>query len=92
MTIYHITSPFVLFKGSKEDLAHSKDINKENFDDTLPIVYGTTGVWKCLAPIKRLDVFKNIKLDNKNLFSMLKEKPLLNTKRFREYQYYNFYT
>ena len=31
------------FKGSKEDLANSIGINKEDIEEALPILYGSTG-------------------------------------------------
>ncbi|MEQ2529406.1 PhzF family phenazine biosynthesis protein [Robertmurraya yapensis] len=70
------TSPqFEEFKGSKEDLANSIGLTKEDIDDDLPILYGSTGTWTLLIPINKLDAFQKMKPDNKLFPAILKEMP-----------------
>lgn len=63
------------FKGSTEDLAHSIGLAKEDIDDAFPIVYGSTGTWTLILPIKTLDAFKKMKPNNKLFPNILKEMP-----------------
>src|SRR5699024_4896506 len=44
-------------------------------DDNLPILYGSTGTWTLLIPIKELDVFEKMEPGNKKFPDILKEKP-----------------
>lgn len=75
ITMQQASPQFKDFKGSKEDLANSIGINKEDIEDELPILYGSTGTWTLLIPIKTLDAFKKMKPNNKLFPSILKEMP-----------------
>lgn len=75
ITMKQASPQFKDFKGSKEDLANSIGINKEDIEDELPILYGSTGTWTLLIPIKTLDAFKKMKPNNKLFPSILKEMP-----------------
>jgi PhzF family phenazine biosynthesis protein len=69
------TSPqFVEFNGSKEDLASSIGLNSTDIDDTFPILYGSTGIWTLLLPIKTLAAFKKMKPNNQSFPAILKER------------------
>ena len=47
------TAPqFKDFAGSKEELAHSIGLEVNDLDVSLPIVYGSTGNWTVIVPIK----------------------------------------
>jgi len=75
ITMKQAPPQFKDFKGSKEDLANSIGINKEDIEDELPILYGSTGTWTLLIPIKTLDTFKKMKPNNKIFPTILKELP-----------------
>lgn len=66
---------FKEFKGSKKDLANSIGLKQEDLDDDLPVLYGSTGVWTLLIPIKKLETFGKMKPDNKSFPAVLKEMP-----------------
>ncbi|MCP3028710.1 PhzF family phenazine biosynthesis isomerase [Halobacillus sp. A5] len=70
------TSPqFKQFTGSKEDLANSIGLKESDLHDDLPILYGSTGAWTLLIPIKQLDVFNKMEPNNKQFPEILKEMP-----------------
>ncbi|HEK9099986.1 PhzF family phenazine biosynthesis isomerase [Bacillus pfraonensis] len=70
------TAPqFQSFNGSREDVAHSIGLHETDLDETLPIVYGSTGIWTLLVPIKTLDACQRMKPNNKEFPSILKEIP-----------------
>lgn len=45
---------FQSFAGSKEALAHIIGLEVNDLDENLPIVYGNTGIWTLIVPIKKL--------------------------------------
>ncbi|PEA83452.1 isomerase [Bacillus pseudomycoides] len=70
------TAPqFQKFDGSTEELAHSIGLHETDLDEKLPIVYGSTGIWTLLVPIKTLDAFQRMKPNNEEFPSILKEVP-----------------
>ncbi|PGS36743.1 isomerase [Bacillus cereus] len=66
---------FKEFTGSKEELAHSIGLEENDVDVSLPIVYGSTGNWTVLVPVKNLDVCERMKPNNEVFPSVLKEIP-----------------
>lgn len=75
ITMKQAAPEFKEFKGSKEDLAKAIGLRETDFLPDLPILYGSTGTWTLLMPIKELGVFQNMKPNN-NLFpQILKELP-----------------
>ncbi|MCU5223321.1 PhzF family phenazine biosynthesis isomerase [Bacillus tropicus] len=66
---------FKEFTGSKEELAHSIGLVVNDLDVSLPIVYGSTGNWTVIVPIKNLDACERMKPNNKMFPSVLKEVP-----------------
>ncbi|MCC2684448.1 MAG: phenazine biosynthesis protein PhzF family, partial [Paenibacillaceae bacterium] len=48
---------FIPFQGSIARLAECLGLHEEEIDPTMPIVYGNTGTWTLLVPIKRLSSF-----------------------------------
>ncbi|MFD1451770.1 PhzF family phenazine biosynthesis protein [Oceanobacillus sojae] len=66
---------FEAFHGSKRDLAHSIGLEEADIHDTLPILYGSTGTWTLLVPIKHLEAFRRMKPQNEDFPSILKEIP-----------------
>lgn len=75
ITMKQASPHFVEFNGSKEDLANSIGLVKEDIDDYLPILYGSTGTWTLLIPIKKLVTFNKMKPNNKLFPTILKEMP-----------------
>ena len=71
----HATPQFKEFKGSREDLAHSIGLKEDDLHSDLPIVYGSTGAWTLIVPIKQLDAFKRMEPNNKKFPEILKEMP-----------------
>ncbi|MCC2390703.1 PhzF family phenazine biosynthesis isomerase [Bacillus pacificus] len=61
--------------GSKEELAHSIGLEVNDLDVSLPIVYGSTGNWTVIVPIKNLDACERMKPKNAAFPSVLKEIP-----------------
>ncbi|WP_166703270.1 PhzF family phenazine biosynthesis isomerase [Bacillus albus] len=66
---------FKEFTGLKEELAHSIGLEVNDVDVSLPIVYGSTGNWTVIVPVKKLDVCEKMKPNNKVFPSVLKEIP-----------------
>lgn len=62
---------FTEFKGSVSKLAESIGITEEEIDATMPIVYGSTGTWTLLLPIKSLQSFSKMKPNNSMLPEIL---------------------
>ncbi|MBS4220275.1 PhzF family phenazine biosynthesis isomerase [Bacillus sp. FJAT-49711] len=75
ITMKQASPQFKEFKGSIKDLANSIGINLADIDIELPILYGSTGTWTLLIPIKTLDAFKKMKPNNKLFPSLLTEMP-----------------
>lgn len=63
------------FSGSYEELANSIGINRDDIESDLPTVYGSTGSWTLLVPIKKLSIFNKMKANNELFPSVLKEIP-----------------
>ena len=66
---------FKEFTGSKEELAHSIGLEVNDLDVSLLIVYGSTGNWTVIVPIKNLDACERMKPNNEMFPSVLKEIP-----------------
>ncbi|MCL6458809.1 MAG: PhzF family phenazine biosynthesis protein, partial [Gorillibacterium sp.] len=66
---------FKAYHGSIEALAHALGIDAKDIDTTLPIVYGSTGTWTLLAPIKKLETFSRMKPQNTLFPDILTEMP-----------------
>lgn len=75
ITMKQAVPQFEEFNGSKNDLATSIGLKLEDLDDNLPVLFGSTGVWTLLIPIKQLDAFKKMKPDNKKFPTILNEMP-----------------
>ena len=75
ITMKQATPQFKSFTGSKEALANSIGLSASDFHEELPILYGSTGTWTLLIPIKHLDAFKKMQPNNKLFPDILKEMP-----------------
>ncbi len=75
ITMKQASPQFKEFTGSRKDLATSIGLEESDLHADLPILYGSTGTWTLLIPIKQLDVFKKMKPMNKLFPEILKEMP-----------------
>lgn len=75
ITMRQASPQFKEFTGSKEDLAKSIGLKQLDLHPDLPILYGSTGTWTLLIPIKQLDAFKKMEPNNKQFPEILKEMP-----------------
>ncbi|NDI35563.1 PhzF family phenazine biosynthesis protein [Chengkuizengella sediminis] len=66
---------FLPFKSPISKLAESIGLTKHEIDLQYPIVYGNTGVWTLLIPIKKLESFQKMKPNNQFLPKVLNEMP-----------------
>ncbi|MCT2536273.1 PhzF family phenazine biosynthesis isomerase [Aquibacillus koreensis] len=66
---------FKEFTGSKEELANSIGLKESDLHADLPILYGSTGTWTLLIPIKQLSAFQKMVPNNKQFPKILKEMP-----------------
>ncbi|MDK9859334.1 PhzF family phenazine biosynthesis isomerase [Staphylococcus equorum] len=73
ITMKQALPQFKKFEGSRYDLAKAIGIEEVDFDDELPIMYGSTGAWTLLIPIKSLDIFNKMEPNNKVFSSILNE-------------------
>ncbi|MBA2872311.1 PhzF family phenazine biosynthesis protein [Anoxybacillus calidus] len=82
ITMKQASPQFKEFNGSVEDLAFSIGLKKDDIEPNLPILYGSTGTWTLLIPIKTLSAFKRMKPNNKLFPSILKEMPMASVHPF----------
>ncbi|BCJ93694.1 isomerase [Anaerocolumna cellulosilytica] len=75
ITMRQTQPEFKTYNGSKEDLALSMGLSANDLDESLPILYGSTGAWTLLVPIKKLETFKRMQPNNKIFPDILKEMP-----------------
>ncbi|MEB9685029.1 isomerase [Bacillus thuringiensis serovar pingluonsis] len=70
-----VAPQFKDFAGSKEELARSIGLEVNDLDVSLPIVYGSTGNWTVIVPIKNLNACERMKPNNAAFPSVFKEIP-----------------
>lgn len=75
ITMQHAKPEFLEFNGSHADLAHAIGLSENDLDAQLPVVYGSTGVWTLIIPIKSLSSFKQMEPKTKQFPNNLKEMP-----------------
>lgn len=66
---------FMPFRGDIGKLASSIDLTSDDLDLSMPIVYGSTGTWTLLIPIRTLDSFSIMKPDSAEFPEVLLENP-----------------
>jgi len=66
---------FLPFEGSREALAASLGLTVDDLAADLPVLYGSTGTWTLLVPIKKLKAFLKMKPQNNIFPAVLTEKP-----------------
>lgn len=75
ITMKQAPPQFMEYTGSREELAASIGLTEADFDAELPILYGSTGIWTLLVPIKKLADFNRMQPNNKMFPSVLRELP-----------------
>lgn len=75
ITMEQAAPQFQAFNGSLQALASSIGIEEDDIVTDLPTLYGSTGIWTLLIPIKSLAAFKRMKPDNKQFPTILEEMP-----------------
>lgn len=66
---------FIPFTGDVERLFHAMDLSADDWDNEFPIVYGSTGTWTVLIPVKELSPFARMNPRNHLFPDILTEKP-----------------
>ncbi|WP_336780855.1 PhzF family phenazine biosynthesis isomerase [Paenibacillus illinoisensis] len=66
---------FVPFRGDIGKLASSINLTSDDLDLSMPIVYGSTGTWTLLIPIRKLDSFSKMKPESAEFPEILLENP-----------------
>lgn len=69
------SSEFIPFQGNISRLAEVIGLQADDIDMTTPIVYGSTGIWTLLVPIKSLEKCKTMKPMNAMFPNILTELP-----------------
>ncbi|ULM96631.1 PhzF family phenazine biosynthesis protein [Peribacillus frigoritolerans] len=75
ITMKQAAPQFEAFNGDKAGLASSLGLDIEDLESELPIVYGSTGLWTLLVPVKERSSFKRMKANNSMFPQLLKEMP-----------------
>ncbi|EFU40292.1 phenazine biosynthesis protein PhzF family [Paenibacillus vortex V453] len=66
---------FIPFEGDVDQLAASINLKREDLDLSMPIVYGSTGIWTLLVPVKGLSGFDRMVPNNALFPDILTENP-----------------
>lgn len=61
ITMKQAAPQFEAFNGDKGGLTSSLGLNIEDLESELPIVYGSTGLWTLLVPVKERSSFNRMK-------------------------------
>lgn len=75
ITMKQDTPKFKAFEGDVAKLAASMGLKIDDIDSSKPIVYGSTGTWTILIPIKELSRFQDMKPNNSLFPDILLENP-----------------
>ena len=63
------------FRGDKAALAASIGLTEDELDDRYPIMYGYTGLWTVVIPVKYLESFAKMKPDHYSFPGILTDEP-----------------
>ncbi|ANE45106.1 isomerase [Paenibacillus swuensis] len=66
---------FISFEGDVGELMASIGLTTADWDEQYPIVYGSTGIWTLLIPIRTLEAFERMIPNNKTFPSILTQIP-----------------
>ncbi|QKS72818.1 PhzF family phenazine biosynthesis isomerase [Paenalkalicoccus suaedae] len=75
ITMKQAQPEFMEFAGSREALANAIGLEEAELHGDLPILYGSTGTWTLLVPIKELDSFDKMVPATQDFPQILKELP-----------------
>lgn len=75
VTMQQAQPQFVPYEGSIKQLADSIGLKEKDVHLDYPIVYGSTGIWTLIVPIKTLTSFEKMKPQTSRFPSILKELP-----------------
>ncbi|MER2039014.1 MAG: PhzF family phenazine biosynthesis isomerase [Solibacillus sp.] len=71
----HAKPQFIEFTGSVQHLAAAIGLSLDEIDHSLPIVYGSTGTWTLIVPIKQLSSFQKMKPKTEQFPEILLDMP-----------------
>ncbi|NHN30577.1 PhzF family phenazine biosynthesis protein [Paenibacillus agricola] len=75
ITMQQSPAQFVVFDGKLDELAASIGLTLEDLDLQKPTVYGSTGIWTLLVPIKELGAFQRMVPNNIQFPEVLRGMP-----------------
>ncbi|QQE73835.1 PhzF family phenazine biosynthesis isomerase [Brevibacillus composti] len=75
ITMQQAAPQFQPFGGSLHDVAQAMGIEESDLDPSLPVMYGSTGIWTLLIPVKGLEPFRRMKPHNERFPAILTERP-----------------
>jgi PhzF family phenazine biosynthesis protein len=66
---------FLAFDGEPAQLAAAIGLAPDDLDPDLPILYGSTGIWTLLLPVRGLSAMRRMRPDNPRFPGILTQKP-----------------
>ncbi|MFO6498317.1 MULTISPECIES: PhzF family phenazine biosynthesis isomerase [Bacillus] len=75
VTLEQAEPEFRPFTGNRAKLAEALGITEADFHEALPIVYGSTGIWTLLVPVKDLAACRKMKPDQAEFPAILTDMP-----------------
>ncbi len=60
VTMQQNNAQFIPFNGDTTAVAHAIDLKNADLDPDLPIMYGSTGIWTLIVPVKGLAAMRRI--------------------------------
>ena len=75
VTMSQSPAKFKAFNGSLVELVSSIGLNIKDLDENYPVMYGNTGTWTILIPIKHLESFERMVPSTEKFLNILNEIP-----------------
>nr|WP_202947257.1 PhzF family phenazine biosynthesis protein [Zavarzinella formosa] len=75
VTMTQAPAQFVEFQGNRAKLARSLGVEEADFDPELPVVYGSTGLWTLVVPVRTLAAIRRMIPRNAEFPDVLAEMP-----------------
>lgn len=75
VTMRQAPAQFKAFEGDHRELAGLMGLELRDLDPALPVVYGSTGIWTLLVPVRGLEAFSRMRPNNARIPEVLKELP-----------------
>ena len=66
---------FAVFQGDRAALAKALGVDQQDFHQDLPILYGSTGVWTLVVPVRDLAAIRRMQPRNAEFPDILREMP-----------------